>query len=80
MKVLWILTLFFSISLHAQSLIGLIDRSNDNHPSLAEGHNMSISGLVRGSGTQKTTGTAQDFILMVGMNHHFLMQLYPMIT
>ncbi len=61
MKVLWILTLFFSISLHAQSLIGLIDRSNDNHPSLAEGHNMSISGLVRGSGIQKTTGTAQDF-------------------
>lgn len=62
MKCLLLIVLVVQYSIiYAQSLVGLIDRDNSSSITYAEGQGITIIGLSRGSGINKTTGNALDY-------------------
>jgi hypothetical protein len=62
MKILitFLLGIFYTLTLSAQSLIALIDRDNSSAVTNAEGQGVNVTGLSRGPGISKTTGNATD--------------------
>ena len=62
MKILFLfICVIQALFINAQSLIGLIDRDNSLSITNAEGQGVSIIGLSRGPGINKTSGNAIDY-------------------